>query len=112
MKGAPHMIVRNSKRWMLGSAAVGMSVLAWLFFGRPDLAAQQAPAWSPALVTIPSPAGSNSGEPQLTVSDRGVLLSWVEHSGARTTLRFAERTPAGWTEPRTVASGENWTINA
>jgi hypothetical protein len=57
-------------------------------------------------------AGSNSGEPQLTVSDRGVILSWVEHNRAKTTLRFAERTPTAWTEPRTVASGEGWTVNA
>lgn len=28
------------------------------------------------------------------------------------TLRFAERTPAGWTEPRTVASGDDWSVNA
>lgn len=110
--GAPHMIVTNTKRWMLGSATVGMALLAWPFFGRPDLTAQQTPAWSPAIVTIPSPAGSNSGAPQLMASDRGVLLSWVDHDASKTTLRFAERTPAGWTEPRVVASGEDWSINA
>ncbi|PYS43805.1 MAG: hypothetical protein DMG13_34865 [Acidobacteria bacterium] len=53
-----------------------------------------------------------TGEPQLTVSNRGVLLSWIEHAGSRTTLRFAERTPNGWTEPRTVASGQDWSVNA
>lgn len=106
------MIGTNVKRWMLGTAVVGVGLLAWPFFGRTDVAAQQAKAWSPSIVTIPSPAVSKSGEPQLTVSDRGVLLSWVDHDGSKTTLRFAERTPAGWTEPRTVASGEDWTINA
>lgn len=106
------MIGTNAKRWMLGTAAVGMGLLAWPYLGRPDLAAQQAPGWSPSIVTIPSPAVSKSGEPQLTASDRGVLFSWIDHDGSKTTLRFAERTPAGWTEPRTVASGENWSINA
>ena len=106
------MIVTNGKRWMLGGATAGMGFLGWSFFSQPDLTAQQAPGWSPALVTTPSPAGSNSGEPQLTVSDRGVLLSWVEHNDAKTTLRFAERTPTGWTDPRTVAAGEGWTVNA
>src|SRR5918994_6658609 len=102
------MIVTSTKRWILGSTAVGIGLLAWPFFGQPYVTAQQTSAWSPAVVTIPSPAVSQSGEPQLTVSDRGVLLSWVEHNGTKTTLRFAERTPTGWTEPRAVASGDDW----
>ena len=86
------MIATNTKRWILGSAAIGMGLLAWPLFSRSELTAQQAPAWSPSIVTIPSPAVSKSGEPQLTVSDRGVLLSWIEHDASTTTLRFAERT--------------------
>jgi hypothetical protein len=74
--------------------------------------ARQAVAWTPTIAAIPSPASANAGEPQLTVSSRGVLLSWIEHAGATTTLRFAERTPHGWTQPRTVASSHNeWTVN-
>jgi hypothetical protein len=45
------------------------------------------------------------------VSSRGVLLSWIERDNARATLRFAERTRSGWTEPRTVASGDDWFVN-
>lgn len=74
-------------------------------------ASAQAPGWPPTIVRIPSPAASNSGEPQLTVSDRGVLLSWIERDGSKTTLRFAERTPTGWTEPRAAASGDDWSVN-
>jgi hypothetical protein len=60
---------------------------------------------------IPTPAAPGSAQPQLTVSDRGVLLSWIERSGEKASLNFAERTPTGWTEPRTVASGSDWFVN-
>ena len=60
---------------------------------------------------IVSPAGPDSGQPQLTVSDRGVLLSWMEVSGTRATLKFSERTGSAWTEPRIVASGDDWIVN-
>ncbi len=105
------MIVTTTKRWILGSA-VGSGLLASAVLGRSTLTAEQGPVWLPSMRTISSPAVSNSGEPQLTVSDRGVLLSWIEHAGPKTTLRFAERTPTGWTESRAVASGEDWSVNA
>ena len=60
---------------------------------------------------LPSPAGTPSGEPQLSVSSRGVLLSWIERSGAQATLKFAERTATGWSSPRVVASGADWFVN-
>jgi len=40
-----------------------------------------------------------------------VLLSWIAHEGPKATLQFAERTSNGWTETRTVASGDDWSIN-
>ncbi len=67
---------------------------------------------SPLLVTsVPSPAGSDCGQPQLSTSDNSVLLSWIERTGTRATLKFAERTPSGWSEPRPVASGDDWFVN-
>jgi hypothetical protein len=45
------------------------------------------------------------------VSTRGVLLSWIERSGDLATLKFAERTTAGWSTPKTIASGRNWFVN-
>ena len=98
-------------RWTLGGAA-GIGLLVWPLVGAPDLTAQQASGWTPTIAPVASPAAANSGEPQLTVSDRGVLLSWIERDGGKMTLRFAERTPTGWTDPRTVASGDDWSINA
>ena len=63
------------------------------------------------LEPIASPAGSDSAQPQLSLSTRGVLLSWIERDGPKATLRYAERTGSGWTSPRDVASGTNWFVN-
>ncbi len=65
----------------------------------------------PSIQAIATPAAPNSAQPQLTTSARGVLLSWVERRGDLATLKFAERTPAGWTAPRTIASGRDWFVN-
>jgi hypothetical protein len=70
----------------------------------------QAPA-TLAVTEAPSPAAAGSAQPQLSVSERGVLLSWIEKSGDAATLKFAERIGTGWTEPRTVASGTDWFVN-
>ena len=67
--------------------------------------------WSLKVESVATPAGAESAQPQLTVSSRGVLLSWIERSGPQAALRFAERTATGWTPPRTVASGANWFVN-
>jgi hypothetical protein len=61
--------------------------------------------------TIETPAGPGSAQPQLTVSDRGVLLSWIERNADVATLKFSERTANGWTPPKTVASGSDWFVN-
>ena len=63
---------------------------------------------SPTIEPLSSPAGPNSAQPQLSSSPRGLLLSWIERDGAKATLRFAERTAAGWTAARDVASGTDW----
>ena len=60
---------------------------------------------------LPTPAATGSAQPQLTVSSRGVLLSWIERSGESASLKFAERTNDGWSEARTVASGNDWFVN-
>jgi len=67
--------------------------------------------WTLNVNTVTSPASANSAQPQLSSLGKRVILSWVERSGENATLRFAERTDGGWTEARTVASGENWFVN-
>jgi hypothetical protein len=75
--------------------------------GTPDPA-----AWKIAsLRELESPAGANSSEPQMSASSRGVLLSWIERVGTTTSLKFAERTASGWTQPLTAASGSNWFLS-
>ncbi|MBA2305838.1 MAG: exo-alpha-sialidase [Acidobacteria bacterium] len=67
---------------------------------------------SPLAVTaLPSPSGANAAQPQLSVSSRGALLSWIERAGEQATLKFSERTASGWTPAKTVASGDNWFVN-
>ncbi len=68
-------------------------------------------AFSLDLQPLDTPAPDNSIDPQLTASDRGIILSWLERSGATTTLRFAERTASGWSAPKTIASGANWFLS-
>ena len=61
--------------------------------------------------SLASPAGANSAQPQLSVSSRGVLLSWIEREGPKASLKFSERSATGWTPALTVASGTDWFVN-
>jgi hypothetical protein len=84
---------------------LGLAAVAGLLF----VAASPSPIITPQPVA--TPAAPNSGQPQLSVSNRGVLLSWIERTGDLATMKFAERTPTGWTAPRTIASGRDWFVN-
>ena len=64
-----------------------------------------------APLPIATPAAANSAQPQLSVSKRGVLLSWIERTGDLATLKFSERTSTGWTAAQTIASGRDWFVN-
>ena len=76
------------------------------FAGQPPTA-----PWPLRVETLASPAAAGSAQPQLSVSGRGVLLSWVETTGGTATLRFSERTANGWSAARSVASGSDWFVN-
>jgi hypothetical protein len=67
--------------------------------------------WSLPVVPLTSPASARSGQPQLSVSPRGVILSWVETDKDTARLMFCERTVSGWSAARQVASGANWFVN-
>lgn len=86
-------------------------VLAGAAGGRSWTINAEPAAWQITPNPLASPAPPNSAQPQLSVSKRGALLSWIERAGDLATLRFAERTAKGWTEPRTVASGRDWFVN-
>jgi hypothetical protein len=68
-------------------------------------------AWDLTVEPAPLPAGPESGQPHLSVSARGVIASWLDHEGPTAVLRFAERTATGWTEARTVTSGDDWFVS-
>lgn len=88
----------------LATAAL-LATITWTAAGAAQGTAPLAPQ------AIASPATGSSAQPQLSVSSRGVLLSWIERTGDLATLKFAERTPTGWTAARNVASGRDWFVN-
>lgn len=68
-------------------------------------------SWPYKIERLSSPAGQNSGQPQLSSSTRGLVLSWIERDGQKATLRFAERDAGAWSAPRDVAAGTDWFVN-
>ena len=62
---------------------------------------------------IETPATGDSREPDLsTTADGSIILSWVEKLDAkRHALRVALLYKTEWTQPHTVAEGDNWFIN-
>src|SRR5687767_1239502 len=88
--------------------ALAVATLPLLLSASTLLGSQSIPG---GVAPIASPAGPNSAQPQLTVSSRGVLLSWIERTGEVANLKFAERTKDGWSAARTVSSGRDWFVN-
>lgn len=62
---------------------------------------------------VACPAGEGSAQPALTRgADGRIYLSWVERRGPRSgTLRLSVHEDGAWSEPTTVASGDDWFIN-
>lgn len=90
------------------SIFIAITLVALSSLGSGPVQAQN-PAW--ALQPTESPAASGSSLPQLTMSSRGILLSWVERAGDSASLKFAEWQAGAWTPARTVASGRDWFVN-
>jgi hypothetical protein len=67
--------------------------------------------WTLHLEPLASPARDASAQPQLTASNDGVILSWLENAGSQTTLKSSERTATGWSEARAIASGGDFFAN-
>ena len=65
-------------------------------------------------VEIPVPATGYAGQPALSRGgDGSIRLSWVETAsdGKQTTLRTATLGTREWSEPVTLAEGQNWFVN-
>jgi hypothetical protein len=65
-----------------------------------------------AVEPLTSPAGASSSVPQMTTEGDRAVLSWVEQSGKSATLKFAERTLSGWSDPRVVVSNDRLMVNS
>jgi hypothetical protein len=85
-----------------GKATLGVFASAVAIAALSAQAPDNIASWSPTVERV---------QPQLSASDRGIILSWVERNGQRATLKFSERTSAGWSEARVVASGTDWFVN-
>lgn len=59
----------------------------------------QTAGWQISPSALESPAKAESAQPQLTVSKRGVLLSWIERTGPEATLKFSSAPPTGGPPP-------------
>ena len=72
----------------------------------------EAPGQKWRVLPIESPAAIGSAEPHLQAgADATIILSWLESTAARTTLRYSVYQDMAWSRPRTVASGDDWFVN-
>ena len=69
------------------------------------------PEWTTTIEPIASPAGPASAQPQLTASEHGLILSWLENAGSTTTFKFSQRTATGWSDPLPIVSGPDFFAN-
>jgi len=71
------------------------------------------PAGSTGQTEIPTPAGAGSQTPHLTIAaDGAVWMSWLEAVDPDTqALKAATLRGGRWSDPVTIADGENWFVN-
>jgi hypothetical protein len=98
------MVIQTARRLFL----LLIAMLALHAMATPRLGAQA--VWPLRIQQFDFPARPDSFLPQLTVQEERAILSWIELVDSRTTLWFSERTATGWSEARSVASGEDWFI--
>lgn len=65
----------------------------------------------PTPTAVDPPAASGAALPHVAGTASGAILSWVEPAGAGHALRYSTWDGRAWTEPGTVAAGENWFVN-
>jgi hypothetical protein len=68
--------------------------------------------WALTIEPLPSPAGDRSSAPQLITSGERSIVSWMERAVPQSVFKFAERTATGWSEAKTIASGNDLVVNA
>lgn len=64
------------------------------------------------VLAMTSPAGSGSGEPRLSETDDGLLLSWLEQAGDGShELRFAHLDGSAWSEAMPIVGSDRFFVN-
>ncbi len=63
------------------------------------------------VVDLPSPAGPGAQEPNLSPTEDGAVLSWLEPEGDSWSLKTTPMGPAGWGETRTVVTRGDLFVN-
>lgn len=94
-----------------GGITIGCGTVDDTAAGRAGAGSAAGTPWPLRIEPLALPTAGRSSETQLTSSPRGALLSWLEHTDQTATLRFAERSPSGWSEARTVAAGGDWFVS-
>lgn len=93
------------------TATYSLKLLAACFFAA-TLSFAEASEATQITEPMPSPAAANSSEPHLAQGEDGsIVLSWLEHLEAGTTLRFSTLTAGQWGKARTVSQGDDWFVN-
>jgi hypothetical protein len=64
------------------------------------------------LEAIAAPAAHDSLSLHLTTAGTRTIMSWIDGVAPDTTLKFAERTASGWSEPLAVVSGGEIIVNS
>lgn len=75
----------------------------------PQEAANDEPQAISSLPTIAAPG--SMGPNLIRGADGTIVLSWIEPNGDGHSLRHSRLVQGAWTDPRTVASGDNWFVN-
>lgn len=89
------------------AALLTLAALAACAAAEPD-----APSEAAAEEIVTPAAAGSMGASLTTGPDGRVYLSWIEPApDSAHALRFAALGEAGWSEPRTVASGRGWFVN-
>ena len=97
---------------MIATMRTSLQVAVVLFSTMGWAARQPGPGlWALQPRPMTSPAGAASAQPQLSISSRGVLLSWIEQASGRATLKFAEQSGGRWSPAQMVAAGTDWFVN-
>ena len=67
---------------------------------------------SSTISMLSSPAGDSCGEPYLSTDKDGIVyLSWIVKKGKQSTLKFSSFVNDKWSEPSSIATGNNWVVN-